>query len=171
MNVRPSLEEVRAIAETGSCKVLPVSCELLSDLCTPIQALKKLKNGKATQEDASLYGADLGECVSAVLNNNIRANMSWEELNGMAMPLFKEVHQRVFNAASQIQKAEDEKNNIHMNPIKLEDLVEKRDEILDPEFLVCTSRQTHNAIHYGNKNLLPSPVIQRSRNDTCPWRS
>ena len=44
MKVRPSLEEVRAIAETGSCKVLPVSCELHSDLCTPIQALKKLKN-------------------------------------------------------------------------------------------------------------------------------
>ena len=44
MNIRPSLEEVRAVAETGTCKVLPVSCELLSDLCTPIQALKKLKN-------------------------------------------------------------------------------------------------------------------------------
>ena len=44
MNVRPSLEEVRAIAETGAYRVLPVSCELLSDLCTPIQALKKLKN-------------------------------------------------------------------------------------------------------------------------------
>ena len=44
MNIRPSLEEVRAIAETGAYKVLPVSCELLSDLCTPTQALKKLKN-------------------------------------------------------------------------------------------------------------------------------
>ena len=44
MNIRPSLEEVRAVAETGTCKVLPVSCELLSDLCTPIHALKKLKN-------------------------------------------------------------------------------------------------------------------------------
>ena len=44
MNVKPSLEEVRAIAETGAYRVLPVSCELLSDLCTPIQALKKLKN-------------------------------------------------------------------------------------------------------------------------------
>jgi len=43
MNVRPSLKEVSAIAETGAYKVLPVSCELLSDLCTPIQALKKLK--------------------------------------------------------------------------------------------------------------------------------
>ena len=44
MNIRPSLEEVRAIAEAGVYKVLPLSCELLSDLCTPIQALKKLKN-------------------------------------------------------------------------------------------------------------------------------
>ena len=44
MNIRPSLEEVRAIVETGVYKVLPLSCELLSDLCTPIQALKKLKN-------------------------------------------------------------------------------------------------------------------------------
>ena len=44
MNVKPTLEEVIAIAETGTYKVLPVSCELLSDLCTPIQALRKLKN-------------------------------------------------------------------------------------------------------------------------------
>ena len=44
MNIRPSLEEVRAIARTGQYKVLPVSCELLSDFCTPIQTLKKLKN-------------------------------------------------------------------------------------------------------------------------------
>lgn len=47
MNVRPSLEEVRAIAKSGGYKVLPLSCELLSDLCTPIQALKKLKNVSA----------------------------------------------------------------------------------------------------------------------------
>ena len=44
MNIRPSLDEVKAIAKTGAYQVLPVSCELLSDLCTPIQALKKLKN-------------------------------------------------------------------------------------------------------------------------------
>ncbi len=44
MNVKPSLEEVRAIAAQGDYKVLPVSCELLSDALTPIAALKILKN-------------------------------------------------------------------------------------------------------------------------------
>ncbi len=44
MRVKPGLEEVRAIAAQGVYKVLPVSCELLSDICTPIQALKILKN-------------------------------------------------------------------------------------------------------------------------------
>ena len=44
MNIRPSLEEVKTLAAAGEYKVLPVSCELLSDLCTPIQALRKLKN-------------------------------------------------------------------------------------------------------------------------------
>ena len=82
--------------------------------------LKKLKDGEAKQEDVSLYGADLGECVSAVLNRIIRTDMPWDELNGIAMPMFKEVHQKVYEAASEIQKAEDEKNNIHMNPIRPE---------------------------------------------------
>ena len=44
MIIRPSLEEIKAAARTGDYRVLPVSCELLSDLCTPIQALRKLKN-------------------------------------------------------------------------------------------------------------------------------
>ena len=44
MNYQPSLETVRQIAASGDYKVLPVSCDILSDDCTPIQALKKLKN-------------------------------------------------------------------------------------------------------------------------------
>lgn len=59
----------------------------------------------------------------------------------------------------------------HMNPIMLEDLVHGNMEVMNPEYLVCTSRQTHNAIHYGTEKLLPPPVVHRSRNDTCPWRS
>ena len=58
----------------------------------------------------------------------------------------------------------------HMNPITIEE-IERRDPILfEPEFLICTSRNTHNAIHYGDKNLLVTGPIVRSRNDTCPWR-
>lgn len=59
----------------------------------------------------------------------------------------------------------------HMNPVRLEDLVEHKELVLDPEFLICVSKLTHNAIHYGDINLLPSPIIQRSRNDTSPWRT
>lgn len=44
MNVKPGLEEVKAVAAQGTCKVLPVSCEMLSDSLSPIQALKILKN-------------------------------------------------------------------------------------------------------------------------------
>lgn len=59
----------------------------------------------------------------------------------------------------------------HMNPIMLEDLLEGNLDVLKPEYLVCTSKRTHNAIHYGDKRLLPPPMVQRSRNDMCPWRS
>ena len=44
MQISPSLDEVRSIAETGRYQVLPVSCEILSDLCTPMEALRTLKN-------------------------------------------------------------------------------------------------------------------------------
>lgn len=58
----------------------------------------------------------------------------------------------------------------HMNPITLEDIEDEKEWIFDPEFLICTSFNTHNAIHYGDKSLLPQEPIQRSRWDTCPWR-
>ena len=58
----------------------------------------------------------------------------------------------------------------HMNPLTLEDIEEDRDEIYDPEFLICTSFRTHNAIHYGDEELLPRLPVERCRNDTCPWK-
>ena len=44
MKFSPELNEVKKIADTGKYKVLPVSCEILSDICTPIEAMKILKN-------------------------------------------------------------------------------------------------------------------------------
>ena len=44
MKFSPTLEKVKKIAQTGQYKVLPVSCEILSDICTPMEALKVLKN-------------------------------------------------------------------------------------------------------------------------------
>jgi hypothetical protein len=57
----------------------------------------------------------------------------------------------------------------HMNPLILEDLAEGRDRALDPEFLITTSKRTHNAIHYGDANLLPQPVVARQPGDTRLW--
>lgn len=58
----------------------------------------------------------------------------------------------------------------HMNPITIEDLERESDYLLDPEFLISTAHITHNAIHYGDENLLIKPPIERTRFDTCPWR-
>lgn len=58
----------------------------------------------------------------------------------------------------------------HINPVSLEDLDEGSDILLDPNNLVCVSETTHNAIHFGDSTLLPEPYVERSKNDTCPWK-
>lgn len=57
----------------------------------------------------------------------------------------------------------------HMNPMGLEDLNEKADWILDPEFLITTRHDTHNALHYGVERPYPKVVANRSPNDTRLW--
>lgn len=58
----------------------------------------------------------------------------------------------------------------HMNPIRVEDITNRNPDILNPEYLICVSHSTHNAIHYGDDNQLYSGPIKRTVNDTCPWR-
>ena len=58
----------------------------------------------------------------------------------------------------------------HMNPISLDDLDKHSDMLLNPEYLITTMHSTHNAIHYGDEKLLIKAPIERSKNDTCPWK-
>lgn len=58
----------------------------------------------------------------------------------------------------------------HMNPITKEDLLNRTEFLLNPEYLICTLESTHNAIHYGDENLLMKGPVERTKNDTCPWR-
>ena len=58
----------------------------------------------------------------------------------------------------------------HMNPITQEDIINRSRYLLDPEYLICTVKNTHDAIHYGDSSLLLTDPIERSINDTCPWR-
>ncbi len=58
----------------------------------------------------------------------------------------------------------------HMNPLIVDDLVNGEAAALDLEFLITTTHQTHNAIHYGDESLLVQPVVERRPGDTTPWR-
>lgn len=58
----------------------------------------------------------------------------------------------------------------HMNPITIDDIADSTDYLLNPEFLITVTNDTHNAIHYGDKDLLVREPIVRRRFDTCPWR-
>lgn len=58
----------------------------------------------------------------------------------------------------------------HMNPITEKDILSQSDLLLNPEYLICTTKITHNAIHYGDEHLLMTEPIVRTKNDTCPWR-
>lgn len=57
----------------------------------------------------------------------------------------------------------------HMNPMKVSDIVDGNDDILNPEFLISVTHRTHNAIHYGNVDLLPRGPIERRPGDTKLW--
>lgn len=58
----------------------------------------------------------------------------------------------------------------HMNPITARDIENRTDLLLNPEYLICVTHDTHNAIHYGDENLLIKGPVIRTKNDTCPWK-
>lgn len=58
----------------------------------------------------------------------------------------------------------------HMNPITKEDILHRSEFLLNPEYLISTIKVTHDAIHYGDENLLTDAPIVRTKNDTCPWK-
>lgn len=58
----------------------------------------------------------------------------------------------------------------HMNPITKEDILNRSEFLLNPKYLITTVKTTHDAIHYGDEDLLPKGPVVRTKNDTCPWR-
>ena len=57
-----------------------------------------------------------------------------------------------------------------MNPISPEDIRDRSDFLLNPDFLIVTTHRTHQAIHYGNEELLVQDEVVRFKNDMCPWK-
>lgn len=60
----------------------------------------------------------------------------------------------------------------HLNPITYDDILNQNPCVFDPDNVVCTKLSTHNAIHYGENETLLSKIfpVERTRNDTCPWK-
>lgn len=58
----------------------------------------------------------------------------------------------------------------HMNPITKDDILRQSDYLTNPDYLICTTHNTHNAIHYGDESLLVTGPVERTKNDTCPWK-
>lgn len=58
----------------------------------------------------------------------------------------------------------------HMNPIRVKDVEEGTDILLNPDFLICTTQTTHRAIHFGDESLLIKAPIVRRPGDTTPWK-
>lgn len=56
----------------------------------------------------------------------------------------------------------------HMNPIRIDDILDNTEYLLNPNYLICTCHNTHNAIHYGNRS--PNIITERRKGDTCPWK-
>ena len=58
----------------------------------------------------------------------------------------------------------------HLNPITVNDVLDRSRKVFDPDNLVCVTHNTHNAIHYGDASMPLTGPIVRTKNDTCPWR-
>lgn len=58
----------------------------------------------------------------------------------------------------------------HMNPITISDIKFSTEYLMNPDYLICVTHNTHNAIHYGDeKQIITGPIV-RTKNDTCPWK-
>ena len=58
----------------------------------------------------------------------------------------------------------------HMNPVSKDDILQRSEILLDPKYMISTFKLTHDAIHYGDESLLVTNIVERRKNDTCPWK-
>lgn len=58
----------------------------------------------------------------------------------------------------------------HMNPITIEDVLNRNPDIFNPEYLISVSHSTHKFLHYGDLESVQKGPAIREPNDTCPWK-
>lgn len=137
-------------------KIIRTYSELIT-LPTFEERFRYLKLGGKVGEDT--FGFD------RYLNQVFYRSAKWKEIrdyviirdNGCDLGMEgHEIHQRILVH--------------HMNPITKEDILRESEFLLDTEYMICTIKNTHDAIHYGDESLLITAPIERRKNDTCPWK-
>lgn len=127
-------------------------------------------SGLSTLEDRYKYlrlGGTLGETTFGFdrwINQKFYRSKEWRQIRDYVI-----VRDNGFDLGAEDTQLRGYPTIHHMNPITLFDIEESTDNLLDPEFLITTSLRTHNAIHYGNIDLLPQPHVERSPGDTKLW--
>lgn len=115
----------------------------------------------------AMLGGELGVATFGFdrhLNQSFYASHAWKQARDIAIIRDKgcdlgvpghEIHDRILVH--------------HMNPITPEDLKDFNEDLLNPDYLICVSTRTHNAIHFGDESQLPRGLIERFPGDTDLW--
>jgi len=130
--------------------------------------LNKLKTFKERYEYLKLNGS-IGEDTfgfDRYLNQIFYKTKEWKEIRRFVI-----IRDNGCDLGLEDRKIIDQQILIHhMNPISKNDILERSEYLLNPEYLITTTKRTHNAIHYCNDDILNDSVITRTKNDTCPWK-
>lgn len=98
------------------------------------------------------------------LNQSFYASRAWKEARDVAI-----VRDEGRDLGIEGREIHDRLLVHHMNPIVVPDLLHFNEDILNPEYLICVSTKTHNAIHFGDENQLPQEMVTRRPGDTNLW--
>lgn len=98
------------------------------------------------------------------LNQSFYASRAWKEARDVAI-----VRDEGRDLGIEGREIHDRLLVHHMNPIVVSDLLHFNEDVLNPEYLICVSTKTHNAIHFGDENQLPQEMVTRRPGDTNLW--
>jgi len=114
-----------------------------------------------------VLGGELGVATFGYdrpLNQAFYASREWKEARDIAI-----VRDQACDLGVPGHEIHDRVLVHHMNPIRVEDIVHFNDDIINPEYLICVSTRTHNAIHFGDERQLPQAFVERRPGDTTLW--
>ena len=129
--------------------------------------LVKLQTFKERYEYLKLGGLIVGETFGfdRYINQKFYKSQEWKNIRDSVI-----VRDNGFDLGVQDYPIKGKILIHHINPITSKDIASKI-HLLDPEYLITTSHTTHNAIHYGDDSfIILNTVVERSINDTIPWK-